>query len=37
MAESKPFFTASAKKTEFRTIRAAGLRPKDTLLTPKVV
>ena len=37
IAEVKPAFTASCRKTEFSTIRAAGLRPKEMLLTPKVV
>ena len=37
IALSSPALTASAKKTELRTIRAAGLRPNETLLTPRVV
>ena len=37
MAESRPFLTASARKTEFKTIRAAGFNPKEILETPNVV
>ncbi|MPM85290.1 hypothetical protein SDC9_132368 [bioreactor metagenome] len=37
MAESSPASTASCRKTELSTTRAAGARPKDTLETPRVV
>ena len=37
MAESKPAATHSCRKTELRTTRAAGFRPKETLETPNVV
>ena len=37
IAESSPIFTASARKTEFKTIRAAGFNPKETFETPSVV
>ena len=37
IAESKPTFTASARKTEFKTILAAGFNPNETLETPSVV
>ena len=37
IAESSPIFTASARNTEFKTMRAAGFRPKETLETPSVV
>ena len=37
MAESSPAATHSCKNTEFSTIRAAGLSPKETFETPRVV
>ena len=37
IAESRPARTHSARKTEFSTARAAGLRPNDTFDTPSVV
>ncbi len=37
MAESSPALTHSARKTEFSTARAAGLRPNETFDTPSVV
>ena len=37
MAESSPASTASWRKTELSTTRAAGLRPKEMLETPSVV
>ena len=37
IAESSPIFTASARKTEFKTMRAAGFKPKETFDTPRVV
>ncbi|MCI1749389.1 MAG: hypothetical protein LKI24_15820 [Acidipropionibacterium sp.] len=37
IAESRPASTASCRKTELSTIRAAGLSPKEMLETPRVV
>ena len=37
IAESSPASTASCRNTELSTERAAGLRPNDTLETPRVV
>ncbi|CAM5413949.1 hypothetical protein STANM309S_01992 [Streptomyces tanashiensis] len=37
IAESRPAFTHSSRKTELRTIRAAGLRPKEMFDRPRVV
>ena len=37
IAESKPFLTASARNTEFKTILAAGFKPKEIFDIPRVV
>ena len=37
MAESSPACDASCRNTELSTWRAAGVRPKETLETPRVV
>ena len=37
IAASSPAATASCRKTEFSTLREAGERPKETLLTPRSV
>ncbi len=37
IAESSPALTHSSRKTEFSTVRAAGLRPKEMLDSPSVV
>ena len=37
IAESSPACTHSCRNTEFSTWRAAGLRPKDTLDSPRMV